>query len=121
MIYCTGARCVDAVGLGWQRVSDDGWLSLVHAKTGGPATCPITALPGWAAPLSADHALLLASVPRDRMIWIMTQNGKPRSVKGLSQWMSVAASAAGLPDDCTAHGLRQARAAALAKAGATAS
>lgn len=51
------------------------------------------------------------------MIW----NGKPRSVKGLSQWMNAVASAAGLPDDCTAHGLRKARAAALAEARATAS
>lgn len=121
VIYWTGARCVDAVSLGWQRVDDDGWLSFVQAKTGGPATCPITALPEWAAPLSAEHALFLASVPRDRMIWIVTQNGKPRSIKGLSQWMSAAAATAGLPDDCTAHGLRKARAAALAEAGATAS
>lgn len=50
-----------------------------------------------------------------------TSTGRARSVKGLSQWISAAASAAGLPDDCTAHGLRKARAAALAEAGATAS
>ncbi|MEO1910951.1 MAG: tyrosine-type recombinase/integrase [Paracoccus sp. (in: a-proteobacteria)] len=121
VIFWTGARCVDAVRLGWQRVDDDGWLSYVQVKTGGPATCPISVLPDWASTMEADQALFLASVPRDRLIWITTQTGKPRSVKGLSQWMSAAASSAGLPSDCTAHGLRKARAAALAEAGATAS
>lgn len=71
--------------------------------------------------MEADQALFMASVPRDRLIWITTQNGKPRSVKGLSQWKRAAASSAGLPSDCTAHRMRNARAVALAEAGATAS
>lgn len=105
MIYRTGARCVDAVGLGWHRVDGHGWLTFVQAKTGGPATCPVKTLPQWAEALRAERALFLVSVPRDRMIWIMTQNGQPRSVKGLSQRRSFAASAAGLPDDWTAKGV----------------
>ena len=121
VMYWTGARCVDAVGLGWQRVDDDGWLTFIQVKTGGPATCPIRTLPDWAEALTAEHAQFLASLPRDQMIWIVTRSGKPRSFKGLSRWISAAASAAGLPDDCTAHGLRKARAAALAMAGATTS
>ncbi|ODT58005.1 hypothetical protein [Paracoccus sp. SCN 68-21] len=72
VIYRTGARCVDAVGLGWQRVDGDGWPNFVQAKTGGPATCPGKTLPQWAESPRAERALFLASVPRDRMIWIMT-------------------------------------------------
>ena len=119
VIYWTGARCVDARTLGWQMVRD-GWLTYTQAKTGGPATCPAQALPDSLAALSADHEHFLAALPSDQLQWIVTSHGKPRSQKGLSQWLSRAASAAGLPADCTAHGLRKARAAALAEAGLTA-
>lgn len=71
--------------------------------------------------MEPDHKHLLTELPSDRLLWIITGAGKPRSVKGLSQWLSAAASGAGLPDDCNAHGLRKARAAALTEAGATAS
>lgn len=121
VIYWTGARCIDAARLGWQMVDADGWLGYVQAKTRGPATCPVRALPPWAQSMTGDHAEFRAALPDDRLQWIVTRTGKPRSVKGLSQWLSRAASGAGLPDDCTAHGLRKARAAALAEAGATAS
>jgi len=115
VIFWTGARCVDAVRLGWQMVDAQGWLTFVQEKTGGPAVCPIRTLPPWCAPISSDHAAMLAELPTDRLQWIVTRTGKPRSVKGLSQWFSAAASTAGLPDDCTAHGLRKARAAGLAE------
>ncbi|MGV6840607.1 MAG: tyrosine-type recombinase/integrase [Planktomarina sp.] len=118
VIYWTGARCVDAVRLGAQMVSG-GWLSFVQAKTGGPATCPIATLPDWCAGLADDHAHFLTALPKSQMLWIMTQAGKPRSVKGLSQWISKSAKEAGLPTHCTAHGLRKARSAALAEGGAT--
>jgi site-specific recombinase XerD len=118
VIYWTGARCVDAAGLGTQMVQD-GWLSFTQVKTGGPATCPVTTLPTWCRDLVKDHNHFLGSLPSDRMQWIVTRTGKPRSVKGLSQWMSKIATEAGLPAHCTAHGLRSARAAALAETGAT--
>lgn len=121
VLYWTGARCVDAATLGWQMVDRSGWLTYVQAKTGGPATCPVRGLPSWAHAMKSDHQNFLSALPEGRMMWIVTGNGKPRSVKGLSQWVSAAADKAGLPRDCTAHGLRKARAAALAEAGATAS
>lgn len=121
VVYWTGARCVDAVRLGWQMVDSDGWLGFVQAKTGGPATCPVRDLPAWASAMRDDHQHFLAALPAGQMLWITSGRGKARSVKALSQWISAIASAAGLPGDCTAHGLRKARAAALAEAGATAS
>lgn len=120
VIYWTGARCVDAVTLGFQAVDADGWLRFTQAKTGGPAVMPATCrLPQWAASLSVDHQHFLDAMPNDRLLWIVTRTGAPRSVKGLSQWLSKSASDAGLPNDCTAHGLRKARAAALAESGAS--
>lgn len=121
VIYWTGARCVDAVRLGWQMVDQEGWLSFTQAKTKSPATCPIRVLPPWAADLTYDHQHMLEALPAGQMLWITSSRGKGRSVKALSQWVSAAAAKAGLPDDCTAHGLRKARAAALAEVGATAS
>lgn len=118
VIYWTGARCVDAARLGTQMVRD-GWLSFTQSKTGGPASSPVTNLPDWCSSLATDHAHFLACIPADRMQWIVTERGKPRSVEGLSQYISKIAKDAGLPDRCTAHGLRSARAAALAEAGAT--
>lgn len=121
VIYWTGARCIDAARLGSQMVDRTGWLHFTQEKTGGPVAIPVNcALPAWAADLADDQRHLIACLPTDRIQWIVTQTGKPRSVKGLSQWMSAAASKAGLPDDCTAHGLRKARAARLAEIGASA-
>lgn len=121
VIYWTGARCIDAARLGWQMVDSDGWLCYIQEKTKGPATCPVRSLPAWAQSMAGDHSAFRAALPDDRLQWIVTRSGKPRSVKGLSQWLSRAATQAELPNDCTAHGLRKARASALAEAGATAS
>ena len=119
VIYWTGARCVDAARLGSQLLDKSGWLTFVQQKTGGKVTLPVSCdLPSWAQAMKADQEHLLRNLPND-MHWITTQYGKPRSIKGLSQWMSRIASDAELPDDCTAHGLRKARAAALAEIGAT--
>ncbi|MFN3314559.1 MAG: tyrosine-type recombinase/integrase [Hyphomonas sp.] len=121
VVFWTGARCVDAVTLGWQKVDQDGWLGYTQVKTKGPATCPVRELPDWAGQMADDHRLFLAELPKDRLTWIVTKAGRPRSVGGISNFLSAAATAAGLAKDCTAHGLRKARAAALAEAGATVS
>jgi integrase/recombinase XerD len=118
VIYWTGARCSDAACLGTPMLDKSGWLTFVQEKTQGKVTLPLLCpLPSWAQSLAIDQKYLQLNLPSD-MIWITTQYGKPRSVKGLSQWMSRSATTAGLPKDCTAHGLRKARAAALAEAGA---
>jgi len=83
-------------------------------------TLPIHAtLPSWAASLDTERAHFLHNLPDVALLWITVQTGAPRSVKGLSQFMSRTATEAGLPTGCTAHGLRKARATSLAEAGAT--
>jgi site-specific recombinase XerD len=119
VIYWTAARCSDAARLGSQMVDSQGWLHFTQVKTNGKVALPLhCTLPAWAASMKPDQAHLRRNLP-DALHWITTSTGKPRSVKGLSQWVSAAAAQAGLPADCTAHGLRKARAAALAEAGAT--
>jgi len=115
VVYWTGARCVDARLLGWQQV-EGGILEFVQQKTKGTAVVPITA--PIAKALEADRKLFLEAIGKD-MIWITTRNGRPRSQKALSQFISAAASKAGLPKDRTAHGLRKARAIALVYLGWT--
>ncbi|MFY0619301.1 tyrosine-type recombinase/integrase [Shimia sp.] len=114
VIYWTGARCIDAAALGWQLVTD-GVLEFEQEKTGGIAVVPITTpVDGF---LEADRAIFLECLPKN-LTWILTRTGKPRSVKGLSQFVSAAARNAGL-NDRTAHGLRKSRATILANNGWT--
>lgn len=115
VVFWTGARCVDARTLGWQLV-ENGVLEFVQQKTGGTAFVPITDEPPEM--LKSDQKTFLECIGKD-MIWITTRNGKPRSQKGLSQFISAAASKAKLPNDRTAHGLRKARAISLVYAGWT--
>lgn len=114
VIFWTGARCSDAINLGWQGVTD-GVLIYTQKKTEAPAYVPITATVDEA--LKADQKVFLDNVSED-LIWILNRWGKPRSVKALSQFVSAAAKDAKL-ENRTAHGLRKSRATILAELGWT--
>lgn len=103
LLQWTGARCSDAVRLGPQMVRG-GLLTFKQQKTGGEALVP------WPCP---DMPPLPPA-----MVFIVTVHGKPRTVKGFSQWFAEAARAAGL-DGLTAHGLRKYRMNTLAEEGAS--
>jgi site-specific recombinase XerD len=121
--FWTGARCGDARRLGVQMIDPTGWITFTQEKTRGKVTIPFNCqLPEWMHPFREDYFLLQESLKRansDAMLFILTRHGKPRSEKGISQWMSEMADKAGLPKECTAHGLRKARAIKLAEAGAS--
>ncbi|MCU0909777.1 MAG: tyrosine-type recombinase/integrase [Rhodobacteraceae bacterium] len=121
LMHWTGARISDAVRLGPGMVDGDGVLTFRQGKTGGqsyvPWTCP---LPPYAAGMAADRAAMhaaLGAIPR-HMTFLSTAHGKSRSTKAAASYLSQAAQAAGLTDR-TGHGLRKARAIALAESGAT--
>lgn len=114
VVFWTGARCVDAVKIGWQNV-DHGILEFTQEKTGGLAYVPITA--PIASFLEADRRLFLQAASAE-FVFILTAGGKARSIKALSQFISKASRQAGLTDR-TAHGLRKARATILAENGWT--
>ncbi len=115
----TGARRSDLVRLGWQMVGKDGWLTFRQQKTGGEVSVPFNTLPPGCAALGDEHAQLLDALAhaRGRLLFIETAQGRQRSDKAMSAWFRRACDDAGLPDRCSLHGLRKARAASLAELG----
>lgn len=121
LLQWTGARISDAVQIGPGMVGSDGVLAFRQSKTGSLAYVPWTSdLPAWAAHMEPQrdhlHAALAARSAR-HMTFLATRQGRPRSHKSLGQLVGKAARQAGV--EKSAHGLRKARAVALAEAGAT--
>jgi integrase len=97
LILWTDQRKVDAIHLGRQHVRD-GKFVIRQSKTGKRLVLPI------APPLAAA----IEAMPRsDAMCFIMTEWGRPFSVKGFGGWFREQCDAAGLRK-CSAHGLRKA-------------
>lgn len=119
--YWTGARISDVVKIGPQHVGRDGVLAFQQTKTGDLAYVPWSApLPPYAASMAGDRDLCKQAVEHMRggLTFVQTAHGRPRSHKSAGQDISAACRAIDL--SLSAHGLRKARAVALADAGATA-
>ncbi len=69
--------------------------------------------------LHPELQAILDATPREHMILLATEYGKPFSVGGYGAWLRKAITAAGLPMDCKPHGLRKAAGRLLAEAGCT--
>jgi integrase len=114
LLQWTGARCIDAVTLGPQKIGRDGVLTFRQSKTGVEAYVP------WQGPafgLEAQRGdLLICTAKTTALVWTLTNYGKPRTQAGFSQWFSKAATEAGLPH-LSAHGLRKYRMNQLAESG----
>lgn len=114
LLQWTGARCVDAVTLGPQKIGRDGVLTFRQSKTGVEAYVP------WRGPAfgleSQRTDLHKCTDNAAALVWTVTEYGKARSVAGFSQWFSRAATEAGLPH-LSAHGLRKYRMNQLAESG----
>lgn len=121
LLFWVGCRIGDAVRLGPGMVGRDGVLSFHQNKTGGLAYVPWTcALPDYAASLAPDRDMMhqaLAARNTRHMTWLATYQGRTRSEKALGTLIRESAHAAEIQK--SAHGLRKARAVALADAGAT--
>lgn len=121
LIFWTGARISDAVKIGPGMVGRDGVLQFTQQKTGEPAFVPWTCtLPHYARRMVTDQKLVhmaLGARTDKHMTWLATAQGRTRSSKALGHVVSEAAQAAKI--EKSAHGLRKARAKALAEAGAT--
>ncbi len=114
LLQWSGARCVDAIGLGPQMIGADGVLSFIQSKTKKPAHVPMTC---QAFGLEHQRADLEACIKDTRaLVYLLTAYGQPRTQKGMSQWFSAAARKAGLKGK-TAHGLRKYRMNKMAEAG----
>ncbi len=93
----TDQRKVDSIHLGRQHIKGDKF-HILQTKTGKRLVLPI------APPLKMAIDAMPAS---DALCFLVTEWGKPFSVKGFGNWMRDMCDRAGLPQ-CTAHGLRKA-------------
>jgi integrase len=105
----TGARRGDAVRLGRQHFNR-GSLTYVAEKNRVEVCIPI--LP--------EFQVEMAAMPKSQMLFLETVHGRPHSVKAFGAWFKKRRIEADLPNHCTAHGLRKARARIMAEAGKTA-
>lgn len=122
LIFWTGARVSDAIRLGRGNIDRDGWLNFRQQKTGGEVSIPFARdLPEFAECYADDLEILKQAVDAQdelHMTFLHTQRGAARSPKSVSQWFATKVRKAGI-EERTAHGLRKARAVALAEAGGT--
>ena len=72
-----------------------------------------------APPIHPQLALALAALPRINLTFLVTTRGAPFSSGGFSHWFRRICREAGLPSNCTPHGLRKAAGRRLAEAGCT--
>lgn len=107
LILNTGAARQDVCRMGWQNVAG-GRIRYRRGKTRVEANLPILE------PLAAD----LAHVPRARLIFLCTDDGRPYTVASFGNLFAQCCADAGLAH-CSAHGLRKATATMLAERGAT--
>jgi len=117
LLFWTGARISDVVRIGPAMIDKDGWLVFTQKKTGGDVAIPFYApAPDFAEP-DGNLKAAISHAPK-HLVFLTTSHGKPRSIKGASQWFSAATKQAGILGR-TAHGLRKSRAIIMAENGAT--
>lgn len=118
LLHWTGARISDAVKIGRGNIGADGVLSFRQTKTGSPAFVPWTChVPHFAD--AADRDMMFDAIApfTGHMTFLATMEGQGRSAKALGTMIRDACAKAGVAK--SAHGLRKARATALADGGAT--
>src|SRR5262249_33606276 len=109
LLLYTAQRRSDIVRMGLQHVSD-GAISVRQQKT--RATLRIPVHPALQAVLDA--------APSKHLTFLTTRSGRPYSGNDFSEQFRVWCDEAGLPKECTGHGLRKAACRRLAEAGCSA-
>jgi integrase len=104
----TAQRRGDIVAMGRQHIRN-GLLHVTQRKTGKALAIPI----------HPELQAVLATVPTTQMTFVQTLRGKPFDPHAFSAWFAEACDKAGLPSECTFHGLRKAACRRLAEAGCT--
>ena len=102
----TGLRRSDAVRLGWQHLTKDGFVLTTKKSQGHVELC---------IPVHRELARYIAKCPKDGPAFIETIHGKARSEKAFSGWISEAAAEAELPPRSSPHGVRKAACRRLAE------
>jgi len=108
LLLYTAQRRGDVVRMGQQHIRN-GALYVRQQKTGAELEIPI----------HSELQKSLRSV-EGNLTFLITEQGRPFSPAGFSNWFRAQCDAAGLPKHCSAHGLRKAACRRLAEAGCTA-
>ncbi|WP_158970962.1 tyrosine-type recombinase/integrase [Chachezhania sediminis] len=108
LMLATGAARQDACAIGRQNIKGD-VIYYRRGKTGQDTELPLK----YMAALVAE----IVQLPYGTTIFV-THGGKPYTVESFGNWFADQCKAAGLPDECRAHGLRKLGATTLAEAGA---
>jgi integrase len=109
LLLYTAQRRGDVVTMGHQHIRD-GAIAVRQQKTG--ATLEI--------PIHSELKRALDTTIGKHLTFLVTENGKPFTAAGFGNWFRDRCNEAGLPKECSAHGLRKAACRRLAEAGCTA-
>jgi len=109
LLVCTGQRPGDVRKMGRQHIRD-GILHVKQEKTGATLVVP----------LHSELKAILDATPSEHLTFLVTRYGKPYGAVNFSIWFRTQCDAAGLPKECSAHGLRKAACRRLAEAGCSA-
>src|SRR6516164_6611700 len=107
LLLYTAQRRSDVVRMGRQHIRN-GALTVKQQKTGTELP-PIPVLP--------ELQVVLNATPSEHLIFLVTTTGKPYGPNHFSESFREWCDAAGLPKNCSAHGLRKAACRRLAEAG----
>lgn len=112
LLLFTGLRISDVQKIGPQHRRGDSFvIPITKGRNQKPKTLTIPIHP-----LLAEH---LDSVKVAGMAYLLTEHGRPFSIKSLSHKFSDWCKRAGLPQGCTAHGVRKCLSTILADGGAS--
>ena len=109
LLLYTAQRRSDVIRMGRQHVRD-GVLQVRQVKTGASLNIPV----------HADLQLILDATPSDHLTFLTTRFCKPYDGNDFSYQFRQWCNRAGLPQECSAHGLRKAACRRLAEAGCSA-
>jgi len=111
LLLSTACRRGDAIAFGWQHVIRDG--TKLRYSQGKNRAHYDTAMVIPIAPKLAD---VIAALPRDRLTFLVNDQGRPFTGDGFGRWFGAASKAAGLVG-LSAHGLRKTAAVRLLAGG----
>jgi integrase len=109
LLLYTAQRRGDVLRMGRQHVRD-GVLTVRQDKTRTTLAIPV----------HSDLRGVLDATPGNHLTFIVGQRGNPFTPNAFSKWFRDQCDAAGLPETCSAHGLRKAACRRLAEAGCSA-
>jgi integrase len=109
LLVFTGQRPGDVRKMGRQHIRD-GIIMVRQEKTGATLAIPV----------HSELQAILDAASSEHLTFLVTARGKPYGAVSFSMWFRVQCDAAGMPKECSAHGLRKAACRRLAEAGCSA-